>query len=59
MKLILFSTLAIILICLIIFMVVTVGTVGAAGIIIFADVIVCILIIAYLIKYLVDRKKKN
>lgn len=35
-----------------------VGTIGAAGIVIFGDVIVCILVIAWLIKRLVKKKRK-
>ena len=51
-----FIILAIILIALAIFTVVTVGTVGAAGIIVFGDVIVCIVLIVWIIKRLVNRK---
>lgn len=51
-----FIILAITLIALAIFTVVTVGTVGAAGIIVFGDVIVCIVLIVWIIKRLVNRK---
>lgn len=51
-----FIILAIALIALAIFTVVTVGTVGAAGIIVFGDVIVCIVLIVWIIKRLVNRK---
>ena len=51
-----FIILAITLIALAIFTVVTVGTVGAAGIIVFGDVIVCIVLIVWIIKHLVNRK---
>ena len=51
-----FIILAITLIALAIFTVVTVGTVGAAGIIVFGDVIICIVLIVWIIKRLVNRK---
>ena len=51
-----FIILAITLIALAIFTVVTVGTVGAAGIIVFGDVIVCIVLIVWISKRLVNRK---
>ena len=51
-----FIILAITLIALAIFTVVTVGTVGAAGIIVFGDVIVCIVLIVWIIKRLINRK---
>ena len=51
-----FIILAITLIALAILTVVTVGTVGAAGIIVFGDVIVCIVLIVWIIKRLVNRK---
>lgn len=51
-----FIILAITLIALAIFTVVTVGTVGAAGIIVFGDVIACIVLIVWIIKRLVNRK---
>ena len=51
-----FIILAIILIALAIFTIVTVGAVGTAGIIVFGDVIVCIVLIVWIIKRLVNRK---
>ena len=55
-KMITFIILAITLIALAIFTVVTVGAVGTAGIIVFGDVIVCIVLIVWVIKRLVNRK---
>lgn len=51
-----FILLAIILIALAIFTVITVGAVGTAGIIVFGDVIVCIVLIGWIIKRLINRK---
>ena len=51
-----FIILAIRLIALAIFTIVTVGAVGTAGIIVFGDVIVCIVLIVWIIKRLVNRK---
>lgn len=51
-----FILLAIILIALGIFTVVTAGAVGTAGIIVFGDVIVCIVLIVWIIKRLINRK---
>lgn len=52
-----FILLTIILIALAIFTMVTVGAVGTAGIIVFGDVIVCIVLIVWIIKKcLVNRK---
>ena len=51
-----FIILAITLIALAIFTIVTVGTVGTAGIIVFGDVIVCIVLIVWIIKRLANRK---
>ena len=51
-----FIILAITLIALAIFTIVTVGAVGTAGIIVFGDVIVCIVLIVWIIKRLVNRK---
>ena len=55
-KMITFILLAIILIALGIFTVVTAGAVGTAGIIVFGDVIVCIVLIVWIIKRLINRK---
>ena len=51
-----FIILAITLIALAIFTIVTAGAVGTAGIIVFGDVIVCIVLIVWIIKRLVNRK---
>lgn len=53
---ILFVLLAMILIGLVIFTLVTVSAIGAGGIIIFSDVIVCIAIIAFIMRLLVKKK---
>ena len=55
-KMITFILLAIILIALGIFTVVTAGAVGTAGIIVFGDAIVCIILIVWIIKRLINRK---
>lgn len=55
---ILFTILTIIAFVLIMFMALTVAVGGAAFIIIFADVIVCVAIIVFIIKRLTGRKKK-
>lgn len=51
-----FILLTIILIALTIFTVVAAGAVGTAGIIVFGDVIVCIVLIVWIIKRLINRK---
>ena len=51
-----FILLTIILIAFGIFTVVTAGAVGTAGIIVFGDVIVCIVLIVWIIKRLINRK---
>ena len=56
---ILFTTLTLILLILIVFTVITVSAVGAVGIILFGDVIVCAVLIAFVIKKLVDRKRRE
>ena len=55
-KMIAFILLTIILIALAIFTVVTAGAVGTAGIIVFGDAIVCIVLIVWIIKRLINRK---
>ena len=55
-KMITFILLAIILIALGIFTVVAAGAVGTAGIIVFGDAIVCIVLIVWIIKRLINRK---
>lgn len=56
---ILFSILAIMAILLTVLTVVVVATLGAGTIVIFGDVIVCIVFIVLLIKWLATRKKKK
>lgn len=56
---ILLTILALTLIFLTILTVITVSTVGAIGVVVFGDVIVCIVFMALLIRYLIRRKKKN
>jgi hypothetical protein len=56
---VLFAILLIMLVVLGIFMTLVVGTTGAVGIIVFADVIVCMALIMGIIKWLVNRKKKD
>ena len=51
-----FILLTIILIALAIFTMATVGAVGTAGIIVFGDAIVCIILIVWIIKRLINRK---
>ena len=55
---ILLTILLITAILLTILTVVTISTVGAIGIVVFGDVIVCIVLIALLVRYLVKRRKK-
>ena len=55
---ILLTILALTLILLTIMTVVTVSTVGTVGIVIFGDVIVCIVFITLLIRYLIKKKRK-
>ena len=55
-KMITFILLTIILIALGIFTVAAAGAVGTAGIIVFGDAIVCIILIIWIIKRLINRK---
>ena len=55
---ILLTLLLLTLILLTVFTVFAVSAAGAVGIVIFGDVIVCIVFIALLIRYLIKRKKK-
>ena len=55
-KMITFILLTIILIALAIFTMVTAGAVGTAGIIVFGDAIICIILIVWIIKRLINRK---
>lgn len=54
---ILFTILALTLILLVIFTIVTVAATGAVGIVLFGDVIVCIVLIVWIIKKMVCKKK--
>ena len=54
---ILLTILILTLIMLIIFTVLAISTAGAVGIVIFGDVIVCIVFIVLLIRYLIKRRK--
>lgn len=56
---ILLTLLLLTLILLTVFTVFAVSAVGAVGIVIFGDVIVCIVFIALLIRYFVKRKNKK
>ena len=56
---ILFAILLIMLVLTTIFMVVIVGTTGAVGMIVFSDVIVCAAILIFIMKWLINRKKKD
>ena len=55
---ILFTILATILTILVVATVLIISVFGAVGIIIFGDVIVCIMLIVLLTKWLISRKKK-
>lgn len=55
---ILFTILAIIFVILAALLILTVSTVGAAGIAIFGDVIVCMVIIGFIMRAII-RKKRN
>ena len=55
---ILFTILAVILIILVIATILIVGAVGAGGIIIFGDVIVCIVFIALILKAIIKKKRR-
>ena len=54
---ILFTILILILIILIAVLILGISTIGSAAILIFGDVIVCIVFIVLIIKWLIDRKK--
>lgn len=56
---ILFAILAVILILLTVITVLAIGTMGAGAIVIFGDVIVCIVFIILIIKWLITRKNKR
>ena len=54
---ILFTILILILIILLTAVILGVSTIGSAAIIIFGDVIVCIVFIVLIIKWLIDRRR--
>lgn len=54
---VLFTILAITLVCLILFIIFVLGVGGAMFVILFADVIVCVLIIIWIMNRLTKRKK--
>ena len=54
---ILFTILILILIILIAVLILGISTIGSAAILIFGDVIVCIVFIVLIIKWLIGRKK--
>lgn len=54
---ILLAILLVMLILLTVLVVATVGAVGAAGIVIFGDVIVCIVFVVLLMRFIIKRKK--
>ena len=56
---ILLTLLLLTLILLTVFTVFAISTVGAIGIVVFGDVIVCIVFIALLVRYLIKRKKNK
>lgn len=56
---VLFTILALVLILLVTLTVVSISVIGATGIVLFGDVIVCIFIIGWIIKLLVNRKRKR
>ena len=53
-----FSILALTLLLLIAFIVFSVSVLGATGIVLFSDIIVCIVFIVMLIKFIIKRRKK-
>ena len=56
---ILFAILCVILIILIVAIIIGVGTIGSAAILLFGDVIVCIVFIVLIMKWLIERKNKD
>lgn len=54
-----FMILALVLFLIIAFVVLVVGAISAAGIVVFGDAIVCILIIFAIVKLLARRKKRQ
>ena len=53
-----FSILVLTLLLLIAFVVVSVSVLGTTGIVLFGDVIVCIVFIVMLIKFIIKRRKR-
>ena len=53
-----FSILVLTLLLLIAFVVFSVSVLGATGIVVFGDVIVCIVFIVMLIKFIIKRRKR-
>lgn len=51
----LFIILAVIAVFLLLFLVTIIGAIGAGGIVIFADVIVCVVIIALIMKWILKK----
>ena len=56
---VLFAILLIMLVLTTLFMVVIVGTTGAVGMIVFSDVIVCLAILIFIMKWLINRNQKK
>ena len=55
---VLFAILAVIVISLVVFTILTIGTVGAAVIIPLADVIICVVLVIFIMKKLIFKKRK-
>ena len=56
-EMVLFTILALTLILLVIFTIAAVAATGAVGIVLFGDVIVCIIFIVWIIKKMISKKK--
>lgn len=56
---ILFTVLLLVLLLLVLFIVISVSVLGTAGIILFGDIIVCIAIIVFIMKKLIEKKKNK
>ena len=56
---VLFAILLIMLVLTTLGMVVIVGTTGAVGMIVFSDVIVCLAILIFIMKWLINRNQKK
>lgn len=56
---VLLTILALMLILLTTLTVFTISVVGSVGIVVFGDVIVCLVFIVLIIRYLIRRKRKN